>query len=126
MSITIEDYKNKIKEEFNFSECYDIDDNLQRSFNPGTILLTPGGRQKHRAWLKKAFDEWQRGGRTILLLTPFRTDCKYFLTHLSSVAEIRVLKTSIRYKDHLVTKPMVLAIYKALPLMERNHLVTFN
>jgi hypothetical protein len=126
MSITIEEYKNKIKEEFNFSECYDSDENLLRSFNTGTILLAPTGKQKHRPWIKKAFDEWNRGGRTILLITPFKTQCKYFQTNLSNFAEIRVITNSIKYKDHMVTKPMVLAIYKAQPFIERKHLVTFD
>ena len=126
MSLSIDEYKKKIAEEFNFSECYDCDESLVRSFNTGTILLTPGAKQKQRPWLRKAFDEWCRGGRTVLLVTPFRTSCKYFQLYLSNNAEIRPITTSLLYKDHRVSKPMVLAIFKAKPLRELNHYVVFD
>lgn len=125
MTITIEEYKNTISGEFVFSECYDTDDSLHRSFSVGTILLTPFIKQKQRPWLKKAFDEWNRGGRTIVLITPFRTSCKYFQEYITKNAEIRVITTSLTYKEQIVLRPMILAIFKAKPLRELNHLVTF-
>jgi len=124
--ITLDEYVKTLTDEFQITETYNSDINLNRSFNVGTILLTPSVKLKQRNWLKKAFDEWERGGRTILLLTPVRIKCKYFLKYLGSVAECRMLTTFIDYKDHIITKPMVLAVYKAKPLREINHLVTFD
>ena len=126
MGVTVDEYINTLKKEFDITEFFDSDNCLKRSFNTGTILLTPNPKLKQRNWLKKAFDEWERGGRTILLLTPVRISCKYFLKYLGRVAETRILTTHLDYKDHRATKPMVLAIYKAKPLRELNHLVIFN
>jgi hypothetical protein len=126
MSVTIDDYKNTIQNEFLFSECYDTDESLVRSFNIGTILLMPHPKHKQRPWLRKAFDEWNRGGRRVLLITPFRTSCKYFQEYLTKNAEIRVITTSLKYGEHIVLRPMILAIFKAKPLRELNHLVTFD
>jgi len=126
MSVTIDEYKNTILNEFVFSESYNNDNELSKSFSVGTILLTPTVKQKQRPWLKKAYDEWNRGGRTILLVTPFRTSCKYFQEYLTKNAEIRVITTSLTYKEQVVLRPMVLAIFKAKPLRELNHLVTFD
>jgi len=126
MSVSIDTYIKTLETEFYFSECYDTNESLVRSFNPGTILLTPHAKLKQRPWLKKAFDEWNRGGRTILLVTPFRTSCKYFQEFLTKNAEIRVITTSLLYKDHKVLRPMVLAIFKAKPTRELTHLVTFD
>jgi hypothetical protein len=126
MNVTIDEYKKTINSEFNFSESYDGEESLHRSFGIGTILLTPCVKQKQRPWLKKAFDEWNRGGRTILLVTPLRLTCKYFKHYLNNSVEIRVIRTPLMYKQQVILRPMVLAIFKSKPLRELNHLVTFD
>jgi hypothetical protein len=126
MSIGIDEYKNIINSEFAFSESYDTADALNKSFSPGTIILTPNPKLKQRPWLRKALDEWNRGGRTILLVTPFRTSCKYFQEYLTKHAEIRVITASLSYNQQAITRPMILAIFKAKPGMQLNHLVTFD
>jgi hypothetical protein len=126
MTVTIDEYKKILEKEFNITEFFDDDTNLKRSFNLGTILLTPSTKLKQRNWLKKAVDEWERGGRTILILTTVRFNCKYFSKYINQVSETRLLLTQIEYKDHKSIKPMVLAIYKEKPLREINHLVNFN
>jgi hypothetical protein len=127
MDMTIEEYKKKIDAEFHFSESYCDDNQLNIYFNPGTILLTPMTSHNHRRWISKAFFEWERGGRTIVVITQFKTGCKYFKNLVTAVAEVRLINECLIYDNKkFPNKQMIMAIYKAKPLKELNHLVTFN
>lgn len=127
VTLTIDEYKNKLNTEFNFTASYDNDNDLNIPFDEGTIFLAPPIKSKQRKWLNKAFKEWQRGGRTIVIVTALKQNCKYFNELLINVSEQRLVTDYLIYKNYLrVTRPMITAIYKALPITPKNHLITFD
>jgi len=125
--ITIEEYKIRLAEEFDFSEQYDKEAHLNKSFSTGTILLTPMESNNHRRWVNKAIFEWNRGGRTIVLVTQLRPDCKYYKKNVAAHAEIRLINECIIYNNKKnITKQYIVAIFKAQPSRQLNYLVEFN
>jgi hypothetical protein len=119
----IQTLKKRLNAEFEFSEVYDY---LEDEFEPGAILLTPHFKDRQRPWMKKAYQQWLRGDRTIVLVSPLKTSCKYFKRYLKDVAEVRQVKESLTYNNQRVTKPMIIAVYKCRPSDEINFVVTFD
>jgi hypothetical protein len=120
----IDTLKKRLATEFNFSEAYEaleMDD-----FNPGTILLTPHYRERQRPWMTKAYDEWMKGDRTIVLVAPLKLSCRYFKRYLTDVAEVRHIKEHLTYNNDRATSPMIIAIYRKRLMGEPNFVVTFD
>ena len=125
--VSIEDYKKKLGTEFLFTESYDRDYDLNKSFNPGIILLTPHPKDKQRPWLAKSVFEWNRTGRTIVLITPFKPACRYFTKFITKNAEIRPITDSLIYTNNQrEIKPMIVAIFKERPIKPVNSYVIFD
>jgi hypothetical protein len=117
--------KKKLETEFNFSEIYEtLDAQAQEQFQPGNILLLPFYREYQRPWMTKAYYEWLKGDRTIVLVSPLKATCRYFKKFVTDVAEIRPV--NITDNNHKSIKPMIIAIYKKRVLGEPNFTVTFN
>jgi hypothetical protein len=114
--------KRKLETEFNFSEIYETLETDQ--FQPGNILLLPFYREYQRPWMTKAYYEWLKGDRTIVLVSPLKATCRYFKKFVTDVAEIRPV--NITDNNHKSIKPMIIAIYKKRVLGEPNFTVTFN
>lgn len=74
-------------------------DGLSQSWNRGGAVFCnpPYGREIGK-WVKKAYDESQKG-QTIVLLLPARTDTKYFHDYIYGKAEIRFLRGRLRFTD---------------------------
>jgi hypothetical protein len=119
----LEALKNKLEEEFNFSEVYE--ELEPEHFSPGTILLMPYHREYQRPWMTKAYNEWLNGDRTIVLVAPLKSTCRYFKRYVTDVAEIRPIKT-LYCNNHKILTPMVIAIYKKRVIGEPNFCVSFN
>ena len=121
----IDTLKKKLNSEFNFSEIHDsYESNI--SFNPGAILLIPHYREKQRPWMTKAYNEWVRGERTIVLISPLKITCKYFKKYLTDVAEVRCIKEPLIYDNHKIVNPMIIAIYRKRELGEPKFIVSFD
>ena len=118
----IETLMKRLDAEFEFSEMYDY---LEDEINPGATLLIPHFKDKQRPWIQKAYTEWLRGDRTIVMVAPLKTSCKYFKRYLMDVAEVRPVKESLTYDDQRVTNPMIIAIYWRRPSNELSFTVTF-
>lgn len=121
----IDALKKKLQSEFNFSETYEMLDPYQ-TFNIGSILLAPYYREKQRPWMSKAYQEWMKGERTIVLIAPLKTSCKYFKKYLTDVAEVRLIKEPLYYNNHRVTDPMIIAVYWRRIVGEPNFTISFN
>jgi hypothetical protein len=119
----IDTLKKRLHAEFEFSEAYDY---LEDEIGPGAILLTPHFKDRQRPWMLKAYQQWLRGDRTIVLVAPLKTSCKYFKKYVIDVAEIRPVKDSLTYDDQRVTNPMIIAVYRSRPSNELNFTVTFD
>ena len=124
----IDTLKRKLHTEFNFSESYEsLEPNTK--FDNGTILLTPHYREKQRPWITKAYDEWLKGDRTIVLISSLKPTCKYFKTYLTDIADVRLIREPLIYPSNnnpRVINSMIVAIYWKKVLGEPNFCVSFN
>lgn len=118
----IETLKKKLNKEFNFSETYDSLE--KKGFGTGSILLLPKYREKQRPWMIKAYNEWLKGDRTIVLVAPMNS-CKYFKKYVTDIAEVRFLRdlTSSNYRN---IKNMMIAVYWKKNLGEPNFTISFD
>lgn len=97
-------------------------DGLARSWNcGGTVFCNPPYGREIVKWVKKAFEEAQRGVR-IILLVPARTDTKWFHEFIYGKAEIRFIRGRLRFTDEdgvpakkLAPFPSMIVIYNAAP-----------
>jgi hypothetical protein len=121
----IDTLKRKLHAEFNFSGVYEelVPD---QDFNPGNILLLPYYMEQQRPWMNIAYQEWIKGDRTVVLICPVKSTCRYFKKLVTDVAEVRPIKEVLDYSDHRVIKPMIVAIYKKRISGEPNFTVSFN
>lgn len=110
---TPQDFFDKLNEEFRFvldpaatektAKCplyYTPEtDGLSQSWNRGGVVFcNPPYGSEIGKWVKKAYDEAQKG-QTIVLLLPARTDTKYFHDYIYGKAEIRFLRGRLRFTD---------------------------
>jgi hypothetical protein len=121
----LETLKKKLEHEFNFTEIHEKLESDQR-FDPGNILLLPFYREYQRPWMTKAYYEWLRGDRTIVLICPVKPTCRYFKKYVTDVAEIRPINKLSDNNHTFIKKPMIIAIYNKRVLGEPNFTVTFN
>ena len=131
----IDTLKKRLNTEFNFSETHESLESDIR-FNSGSILLTPNYREKQRPWMQKAYNEWLKGDKTIVLVSPLKDTCRYFKKYVTDVAEIRHIKDSLSYttvrasdgtyKSHRVKNPMIIAVYWKIIVGEPEFCVSFD
>lgn len=122
----LETLKKKLDAEFKFSEVYDsLGKETDDISDTGSILLIPNYREQQRPWTTKAYNEWLKGDRTIVLIAPFKKTCKYFKKYVIDIAEIRPIET-LYSNNHKIITPMIIAIYKKRILGEPNFCVSFN
>lgn len=74
-------------------------DGLSQSWTLGGAVFCnpPYGREIGR-WVKKAYEEAQKGVRVVLLI-PARTDTNYFHDYIYGKAEIRFIRGRLRFTD---------------------------
>lgn len=111
---TPQDFFNKLDREFHFvldaaateksAKCARYftpeTDGLSQSWNVGGAVFCnpPYGRQIG-AWVEKAYTEATRGGYTVVLLIPARTDTQYFHDFIYRKAEIRFIRGRLKFTD---------------------------
>ena len=121
----IDTLKKKLNTEFTFSKTYESLE-VNTKFDAGNILLTPNHREKQRPWMKKAYDEWLKGDRTIVLISPLKATCKYFKKYVTDVAEVRTIKEPLTCNNHRIINTMIIAVYWRKILGEPNFCVSFT
>lgn len=110
---TPKEFFDKLNEEFDFildaaatektkkcDLCYTPEtDGLSQTWNVGGAVFCnpPYGREIGK-WVQKAFEE-ARGGATIVLLIPSRTDTNYFHDYIYGKAEIRFVRGRLKFTD---------------------------
>lgn len=111
---TPQDFFNKLDREFHFvldaaateksAKCARYftpeTDRLSQSWDVGGAVFCnpPYGRQIG-AWVEKAYTEATRGGYTVVLLIPARTDTQYFHDFIYRKAEIRFIRGRLKFTD---------------------------
>lgn len=75
-------------------------DGLSRSWDVGgSVFCNPPYGRRLGKWVKKAYSEHVRGGVTIVMLIPARTDTSYFHDYIYGKAEIRFLRGRLKFED---------------------------
>ena len=75
-----------------------------RAFQPvepcggGAVFCNPPYGRQIGQWVRKAYEEAQRG-TTVVLLIPARTDTTYFHDYIYGKAEIRFVRGRLRFTD---------------------------
>lgn len=97
------------------SKYYTIKENglLQRWQNEIVFCNPPYGKEQ-KLWIKKAYDEWEQGNSTIVLLIPARTDTKAFHDYIYNIAEIRFLRGRLKFGNakNSAPFPSMIVIYR--------------
>ena len=125
---TPQDFFDKLDIEFHFTldaaalnenaKCknyYTPEENgLKKKWNGIVWCNPPYGRKETGMWVKKAYEEYMRGCKTIVMLLPARTDTKWFHEYIYGKAEIRFVKGRLKFggaKD-AAPFPSMVVIYR--------------
>ena len=134
---TPQDFFDKLNAEFHFtldvaateksSKCpkyYTPEtDGLSQSWivDSGAVFCNPPFGKQIGEWVRKAYEESQRGTKIVLLI-PARTDTKYFHDYIYGKAEIRFIRGRLKFTDEdgnakcSAPFPSMLVIYRGVPL----------
>lgn len=121
----IDTLKKKLHTEFIFSEIHESLE-TKTTFDNGSVLLVPHHTERQRPWMEKAYNEWIKGQRTIVLIAPLKTTCKYFKKYVTDVAEIRKIKEPLYYDNYSGIISMIIAVYWKRIKDEPSFTVCFN
>ena len=110
---TPQDFFDSLNEEFSFvldAAATDKSAKCEKYFTPdtdglksswdceGTVFCNPPYGRNIGKWVKKAYEEAQKG-ITIVLLIPARTDTNYFHAYIYGKAEIRFIRGRLKFTD---------------------------
>lgn len=111
---TPQDFFDRLNEEFHFTldaaathksaKCKKYftpqDDGLKQPWNAGggAVFCNPPYGKDICNWVRKAYEESQRG-TTVVLLIPSRTDTAYFHDYIYGKAELRFVRGRLKFTD---------------------------
>lgn len=84
-------------------------DGLLHDWAPYRTFMNPPYGRVIGTWLKKAYEESQKGA-TVVALIPARTDTKYWHDYVMKAAEIRLVKGRIKFGDGKNSAPFPSAV----------------
>lgn len=73
-------------------------DGLKQPWIGGAVFCNPPYGKQIGEWVRKAYEEAQRG-TTIVLLIPSRTDTAYFHDYIYGKAELRFVRGRLKFTD---------------------------
>ena len=125
---TPQDFFNKLNDEFHFTldaaaspdnaKCANYfteeQDGLAQSWGGHTVWCNPPYCRKTGLWVKKAYEEHQRTGCTVVMLLPSRTDVRWFHDYILGKAEIRFIKGRLKFGENKNSAPFpsIVVIYR--------------
>ena len=125
---TPQDFFDKLNDEFHFTldaaaspdnaKCpvyfTEEQDGLAQSWEGHTVWCNPPYCRKTGAWVKKAYEEHQRTGCTVVMLLPSRTDVRWFHNYILGKAEIRFIKGRLKFGENKNSAPFpsIVVIYR--------------
>lgn len=125
---TPQDFFDKLNDEFHFTldaaaspdnaKCANYfteeQDGLVQSWGGHTVWCNPPYCRKTGLWVKKAYEEHQRTGCTIVMLLPSRTDVRWFHDYILGKAEIRFIKGRLKFGGNKNSAPFpsIVVIYR--------------
>lgn len=89
-------------------------DGLAQSWEGYTVWCNPPYCRKTGTWVKKAWEEHQRTGCTVVMLLPSRTDVRWFHDYILGKAEIRFIKGRLKFggSKNSAPFPSIVVIYR--------------
>ena len=124
---TPQDFFDKLNDEFHFTldaaaspdnaKCANYfteeQDGLVQSWGGHTVWCNPPYCRKTGLWVKKAYEEHQRTGCTVVMLLPSRTDVRWFHDYILGKAEIRFIKVRLKFGGNKNSAPFpsIVVIY---------------
>nr|DAF50267.1 MAG TPA: DNA N-6-adenine-methyltransferase [Siphoviridae sp. ctBCr48] len=125
---TPQDFFDKLNDEFHFTldaaaspdnaKCpvyfTEEQDGLAQNWEGHTVWCNPPYCRKTGAWVKKAYEEHQRTGCTVVMLLPSRTDVRWFHDYILGKAEIRFIKGRLKFggSKNSAPFPSIVVIYR--------------
>lgn len=125
---TPQDFFDKLNDEFHFTldaaaspdnaKCpvyfTEEQDGLAQSWGGHTVWCNPPYCRKTGLWVKKAYEEHQRTGCTVVMLLPSRTDVRWFHDYILGKAEIRFIKGRLKFGGNKNSAPFpsIVVIYR--------------
>lgn len=125
---TPQDFFDKLNDEFHFTldaaaspdnaKCANYfteeQDGLTQSWGGHTVWCNPPYCRKTGLWVKKAYEEHQRTGCTVVMLLPSRTDVRWFHDYILGKAEIRFIKGRLKFGGNKNSAPFpsIVVIYR--------------
>lgn len=92
------------------------DDGLSQDWAPDRVFMNPPYGRAIKHWIKKAFDESQKGALVVCLI-PSRTDTVYWHNYVMR-GEIRFIKGRLKFGDSKNSAPFPSAIVIFRPFCE--------
>lgn len=78
-------------------------DGLETEWGKRNFVNPPYGREIGK-WLKKGFEEWQKG-KLVVFLIPSRTDTKWWHEYVMKADEIRFIEGGLKFDDQKGSAP---------------------
>ena len=90
------------------------DDGLRQSWAGERVFMNPPYGRQIGAWVRKAFEESQRGALVVCLI-PARTDTSYWHEYCMNASEIRLLRGRVKFGGQAWGAPFPSAVVVFLP-----------
>lgn len=81
------------------------DDGLAKNWEGRTVFCNPPYGRQIVKWVRKACEEAQKPGTTVVLLVPARTDTKWFHEYIYGKAEIRFIRGRLHFNNSKQSAP---------------------
>lgn len=121
---TPQDFYNKLNERHQFtldpcasdatakcSKYYtDADDGLSQSWSGEVVFMNPPYGRGIKDWIKKAYEESQNSGATVVCLIPARTDTRYWHDYCMKAHEVNFVKGRLKFGDSKNAAPFPSAV----------------
>ena len=90
------------------------DDGLAKNWGGRSVYCNPPYGRQIGKWVRKAYEEAQKPGTTVVLLVPARTDTKWFHDYIYGKTEIRFIRGRVRFGDskHGAPFPSMVVVWR--------------
>ena len=86
------------------------DDGLSKSWGGETVFCNPPYGREIKKWIKKAYEESQKPGTTVVMLIPSRTDTSYWHDYVMRASEIVFVRGRLKFGDSKNSAPFPSAV----------------
>lgn len=90
------------------------DDGLAKNWEGRSVYCNPPYGRQIGKWVRKAYEEAQKPGTTVVLLIPARTDTKWFHDYIYGKTEIRFIRGRVCFGDskHGAPFPSMVVVWR--------------